>query len=375
MNLKIRICLVSCLFSLQVLIAPDVLAASSTPTYSAKTNNYEEYRHAGIAALAEGRYGQAETSMLAAIKEAESFGPKDIRLSQSLKSLADLYKLRNQNAKAEPYYERALRTQEAALGADNPDVIASVVSLIQFRLAQNEIAKADKLTGKLVNFAGKKVTEAPKALANPDPKARTTALTKYVDMATALDTVGTIYRLRGNKEVATPMLQYSLALREKTLAPGHLALARAYANLGFVYLNEHRNEEAIALFKKALQTSKKTLGDNNPLLFSKMDDLGHCYIHTGQYTEAEQLYRQILAKGWNGASCYLALGQIYTRQGNFAAAEQAFRTSISLTQKSNGKDTCMISPILEEYSVLLKRMQRYQEAEVQLARSKALRSL
>ncbi|MBX9772525.1 MAG: tetratricopeptide repeat protein, partial [Candidatus Obscuribacterales bacterium] len=351
------------------------LAASSTPTYSAKTNNYEEYRHAGIAALAEGRYGQAETSMLAAIKEAESFGPKDIRLSQSLKSLADLYKLRNQNAKAEPYYERALRTQEAALGADNPDVIASVVSLIQFRLAQNEIAKADKLTGKLVNFAGKKVTEAPKALANPDPKARTTALTKYVDMATALDTVGTIYRLRGNKEVATPMLQYSLALREKTLAPGHLALARAYANLGFVYLNEHRNEEAIALFKKALQTSKKTLGDNNPLLFSKMDDLGHCYIHTGQYTEAEQLYRQILAKGWNGASCYLALGQIYTRQGNFAAAEQAFRTSISLTQKSNGKDTCMISPILEEYSVLLKRMQRYQEAEVQLARSKALRSL
>lgn len=367
MNLKFSR-LAYCFVSLQMLLAPCAFAALGS-------NAFDDYRLAGREFLAQGQYGQAEVQMLAALKEAEAFGAKDIRLSQSLKALADFYKLRNQPAKAIPYYERALRTQEAALGADNSEVIASVVSLIQYRIAQNDIAKADRLTRKLVSFAGKKVAEAPKALANPDAKIKSANLTKLVDLAAALDTVGTIYRLRGNASVAEPLLQYSLALREKTLTPGHLALARAYGNLGFIYLNQHKNEEATTLFKKALLTSKKTLGENNPLLFSKMDDLGHCYILTGQLSEAEQLYKQILTKGWNGASCYLALGQIYTRQGQYAAAEQAFKTSISLTQKSNGKDTCMISPILEEYSVLLKRTQRYQEAETQLARSKALKSL
>ncbi|MBX9880318.1 MAG: tetratricopeptide repeat protein [Candidatus Obscuribacterales bacterium] len=374
MNSKISR-LASCFLSLQVLLAPGALASTTGLGLTAKYQAYEDHRHAGIEYLAEGRYGQAETSMLATLKEAEAFGTKDIRLSQSLKALADFYKLRNQPAKAEPYYERAIRTQEASLGADSSEVIASVVSLIQFRITQNEIAKADRLTEKLIGFASKKVAEAPKALANPDSRIKAATLTKFVDLATACDTIGSIYRLRGNKTLAEPLLQYSLAIREKTLTPGHLALARAYGNMGFIYLNQHKNQEATVLFKKALETSKKTLGENNPLLFSKMDDLGHCYIHTGQYAEAEQLYKQILSKGWNTASCYLALGQTYTKEGQYAAAEQAFKTAISITQKSNGKDTCMISPILEEYSVLLKKTQRYQEAETQLARSKSLKSL
>lgn len=356
-------------FLIGLIACPLAIAATAIPS------SYEDFRHAGLEALAEGNYKQAETNMLAAVQQAELFGPKDIRLAQSLRTLADFYKLRSQIDKATPYYERALRTQEFALGADSPEVIASVVSLIHFRIAQNELAKADKLTGKLVGFASKKVADAPKALANPDPRAKSATLTKYVDLASALDSVGTTYRLRGNQTLAEPLLKYSLALREKTLTPGHLALARAYGNLGSVYLSQHKNQEAEYLFKKAIEASKKTLGSNNPQLFSKMDDLGHCYLQTGKYTEGEQLYKDILSRGWMPASCYMTLGQIYTRNGQFSAAERAFQTSIQLTQKSNGKETCLISPILEEYSILLKRMQRYAEADKLLARSKSLKSL
>jgi|GEM_PF-6116902 len=354
--------LASCLIGF--FLCPPLFAAS-----------YEDFRHAGQESFAQGNYKQAETNMLAAVQEAEAFGPRDIRLAQSLKTLADFYKLRSQVDKATPIYERALRTQEAALGCDSSEVLASVVSLIHFRIAQNDLPKADRLTGKLIGFAGKKVSDAPKALTAPDPKTKSATLTKYVDLASALDSVGTTYRLRGNQTLAEPLLKYSLALREKTLTPGHLALARAYGNLGSLYLSQHKNQEAEYLFKKAIETSKKTLGGNNPQLFSKMDDLGHCYLQIGKYSEGEQLYRDILKRGWMPASCYMSLGQIYTRAGQLSAAEKAFQTSIQLTQKSNGKETCLISPILEEYSVLLKRMQRHTEAEQLLARSKSLKSL
>src|SRR5262245_49060558 len=53
-------------------------------------------------------YQEAEHSYLAALAEAESFGPADPRLAQSLNALATVYYDTGQYSRAEALYQRAL---------------------------------------------------------------------------------------------------------------------------------------------------------------------------------------------------------------------------------------------------------------------------
>ena len=106
---------------------------------------WESYIQAGEAAYQQGNYAEAEKQFLAALQEAENFGPEDPRLATSLNNLANLYEAQGKYTEAEPLYQRALTIYEKALGPEHPNVATSLNNLAVLYEAQGKYTEAEPL--------------------------------------------------------------------------------------------------------------------------------------------------------------------------------------------------------------------------------------
>ena len=106
---------------------------------------WETYNEAGQKAYEQGHYTEAEKPWVAALKEAEKFGPQDPRLATSLNNLAELYGARGKYAQADPLHKRALAIREKALGPDHPDVATSLNALADIESRRRDEDQARKV--------------------------------------------------------------------------------------------------------------------------------------------------------------------------------------------------------------------------------------
>ncbi len=104
---------------------------------------WESYITAAQQAYQQADYAEAEKQLEAALKEAEAFGPDDVRLATSLNNLALLYKAQGRYAEAEPLYKRSLAIDEKALGPEHPDVATSLNNLAELYRARGKYAEAE----------------------------------------------------------------------------------------------------------------------------------------------------------------------------------------------------------------------------------------
>jgi tetratricopeptide (TPR) repeat protein len=79
---------------------------------------------------------EAEKTSLAALAEAERFGPLDLRLAQSLNALARVYFDQGRYLEAGSLLERALSIQEKTPGRDHSSIVLTLNSLAELRTAQ-----------------------------------------------------------------------------------------------------------------------------------------------------------------------------------------------------------------------------------------------
>ncbi len=120
-------------FTLSVLA---VLWLCSTSAF-AQIEPWQSHTEAGVKAYQQGNYPEAEKRLVAALKEAENFGPEDPRLAKTLTDLALLYRAQGKYAEAEPLYKRALAIKEKALGPEHPRVAISLNNLAELYRAQD----------------------------------------------------------------------------------------------------------------------------------------------------------------------------------------------------------------------------------------------
>ena len=88
----------------------------------AYTTSWQRSNEAGFEAYQGGRYAEAEKYYLAALKEAEIFGPEDTRIATTLDNLALLYDTQGEYAEAEPLLKRSLKIYQKFLGPDHLNV-------------------------------------------------------------------------------------------------------------------------------------------------------------------------------------------------------------------------------------------------------------
>src|SRR3989338_11022607 len=81
---------------------------------------WKGYLDSGKKAFEEGDYAKAQQQFVAALREAENFGPGDSRLASTLNNLAVLYHTQGKFSEAEPLYRRGAGVLGGALGAGGP---------------------------------------------------------------------------------------------------------------------------------------------------------------------------------------------------------------------------------------------------------------
>ena len=81
----------------------------------------------------------------------------------------------------------------------------------------------------------------------------------------------------------------SLDIREKTLGPGHPAVANALQNLAKVFFQQHRYGEAEALYSRAVAIMEKSLGPDHPDLIHTLDRYALLLQETKRKSEASAM--------------------------------------------------------------------------------------
>src|SRR5205807_7958469 len=90
-------------------------------------------------------YKEAEQEYLAAVKEAEAFGPEDPRLARSWNNLAANYQDQGRYLEAEALYRRAIAQWERTLGPEHEDVGACLNNLAVVERALGREKEAESL--------------------------------------------------------------------------------------------------------------------------------------------------------------------------------------------------------------------------------------
>ncbi len=122
-----------------------LILALSLLTVFAQEAAWDRYMDAAGQAYEQGDYDEAEKQLLRALKEAENFGEKDLRLATSLGNLGKVYHLQGKYAEAEPLYQRSLAIGEKTLGPEHPQVAMSLNNLAGLYRAQGQHAEAEPL--------------------------------------------------------------------------------------------------------------------------------------------------------------------------------------------------------------------------------------
>lgn len=355
----------------------------------------------GEIALGANNYGLAERNLNQALKEAEKFG-NDVRLATTLHLLGTLYSVRGNFPKAEPLLERELRVREKALGPEHPQVVANVGTMTQFYLNHGSPPKAERLANLLVGFAERKVkeqqvmndnlrkldgiylkskdySEARTILHKLQDETQRTTANQDLELATTLDTIGTLYKERSRFDVAEKMYKHALSFRERTLAPNHLALAFSHENLGALYQAQAKNDLAQQSFRQALDITEKNLQPGRPEFFKRLDALAQAQIAMGRNSEAESLYRhgiELMQKTNNGGDigrASLALGTLYLKTGKYNQAEPLLKVALKSAESANGPQHASLAPVLDSYADALDKLSRTGEAAKLRARSRSIK--
>src|SRR5436309_12385218 len=129
-----------------------VLAMSMTGAFSrllrrfrtpaARTRAWEGHFHAGVAALREGKPGEAEAAYTRALEEAEGFPPGDVRQTVTLDNLAGVLRMEGKYPDAEPLCLRTLTIKERIFGAESPNVASTLKDLSEIRRALGDLEQA-----------------------------------------------------------------------------------------------------------------------------------------------------------------------------------------------------------------------------------------
>ena len=189
----------------------------------------------GLDAFARDDYEAAETSLRDAVEAAEQLGAADLRLAQSLTTLAGFYQTQARFADSLAMLERVLEIQTAAVGEDHP-------------------------------FVGE-----------------------------TLNNLAEIHRFEARFNDAETLYLRSLANLERSLGREHPNVGVILNNLAMLYQDQNQHARSQPLFLQSLGIMEALVGPDDPSLAGTLVNLGRAYHAQSNYTQAARAYRRALA--------------------------------------------------------------------------------
>ena len=281
---------------------------------------WKMYVETGAEAYEAGRYATAETMFLAACTEAEGFGANDLRLASTLFQLARVYNREDKDEKVELECRRAIEIWDASSAPASIKVAVDLSELLT------------KLAGEL---RGRE---------------------KYAE--------------------AEPLYKRAQEIAEKYFAPDDPHLAEALTAQAKNFYDGGKYDEAEPLYKRALDIIEKNKGSEDGDVVNAIRPLALTLFAQKKFDQARLLTERAIAiLEKNKKPDYLAapltfLGLTCENLGRYADAERAYKRALDTL----GRDNSGALDTLENYSRMLRYLEREPEAEALEARIRRIRT-
>ena len=170
----------------------------------------------------------------------------DDNLAWSFIGIARFYEGQGAYAQAATWYEECLTVCRDRLGADHPDVAASLNNLAGLYQMQGRYSEAEPLFVQAL--------ELKQRLLGAD----------HPDVATSLNDLAGLYQMQGRYSEAEPLHVQALELKQRLLGADHPDVATSLSNLAGLYESQGRYSEAEPLYVQALGILFNRLGEDHP---------------------------------------------------------------------------------------------------------------
>ncbi len=342
-----------------------------------------------------GKFSQAESLYEEALSsQKNTLGSEHPLVAQTLNNMALLYRSKGEYAQAEQYYQKALVIQEQVLGSDHPDVAETFNNLARLYRAMGAYEKAEPLYQDALHIR------------------ETTFGTDHPQVAQSYYHIAKLYHSQGKYSEAEKLFEQALRIQEQRLGTNHPTIASTLGRLAKTYLEQNKLGRAQEMNLRALRIRESSSGANHPHMAIIISSLIEIYHAQGRYREAEPLIAKsikIHEHAWGSEHPYIAyslsiqadnfflqgdntqaefyyqkariirerhlgtehpytaqtyhkLAQLYFAQGRYEEAESLYLKALAIREHALGPDNPAISAMLEQYAILLRKMNKEKQA-------------
>lgn len=275
----------------------------------------------------QGRLDDAEKTLVEALTELQKDSVEERESIATVHhNLAYLYKTMGQFAKAEAYFQKAIRQHERIKGQDHEyagmvkNLGSLYMDMIQYERAEKLITQAMVIEKKLIGD-------------------RTDAY------STSLNQLGLALYYQGRYNESKKWIEQSLEIKEVVLGKQHEFYANGLVNLANIYMDEGAFELADPLYRQAERIYKNSSGVNTKNYANILHALAKSKIAIGFHAAGRDLLIQTLAvqakvlgtSHPDYANAMNSLGMLYAEMNQFEKADSAYSISLEL-RKANGGD-------------------------------------
>ncbi|HEY2881337.1 MAG TPA: CHAT domain-containing tetratricopeptide repeat protein, partial [Pirellulales bacterium] len=323
------------------------------------------------------------------------YGPDDLKLADTLDSLAMLNKELGNYQQAAAQYQREAKINEKQLGPADPQLAETLNSL---GLVEVEIAKYDdavkalkqalaireKALGPSDPLTGQSEHNLAGAYASADDyQAALTHLQRaqkiwekaygieHANTAACYCTFGDVYRSLGNFSQAISFYRKSLTIREKLLGPESEEVAQTLNNLGLLYQDQGDLDNAESAFLRALKIAEKSTELENHKTATYLHNLASVYADRGDRAKAIAMDERALAiyekvygpEHPDVAAALSNLAETYRKQHQYDAALPLGRRALAIREKIDGPESRDAALSLNNVGLILLGQGKFSEAE------------
>ena len=273
-------------------------------------------------------------------------------VAQTLYNMANLYRAQGAYIKAEPLYLQALRIRETVFGINHLLVAQSYYGLAKLYNSQKKYQEAEKLCKQALYIQELHLG------------------TMHPLVASTLSMLAKIYQGQHKLEKARESNLQALHIRESASSEAYPQVATIINSLVEIYHAEGKYREAEPLIARALRIHEQTLGSQHPFIAYSLSNLAENFFLQGDYEQAELYYKKALAireqhleaTHPHTASTYYLLARLYFILRQYEVAEVFSRKALSVRESVFGSNHPDVVNSLEQYTALLKKLNRENEA-------------
>ena len=199
--------------------------------------------------------------------------------------------------------------------------------------------------------------------------------------ASVMQNLGRLYRELGLYDKAQPLLERSLAVRERSLGPTHLEVATNLTDLALLALDQGKYALSESLHRRALEIREQALGPRHAEVAVSVANLAALYYHERKYAQAEPLSRRALeireeARGKDHpevATSLNVMANLYATQGKHAEAEPLYRRALAIRERAFGGQNQDVAETANALAILYSLQGRFREAQPLYERALGIR--